>query len=365
MKPPSGNEREVKTDALSRKTKEKLRTLCDEMAASHDLDDDLRERLGRRMTERARAYLRNDEDMTDDDAYVLIREDLRDRRLLKRILQSLKAEHVRVSLGRRLAAACVATLAVETVLSALLSVFSVSVVVSSGSPYASGGGHALVEVLRFAFAVAGPMLLLATFRRWQRELEQGQALWFVRWRPAVIGLTIGLLLSGIIVVPQVILVPDGTWPLRPLPLVGLPSRYLMLGSLNALLQCLVWLWWCNRPAPIDRAVGRGFAMWVCVQLALRYSWIALPHLTLWFVAGGGAIREPSTYRTLVENLFFAGMLRYCLALVYHPDLVWERLIALMTWMTFLPGLTVYLLYVGVRRIRERDMPPVELDFPWV
>ena len=110
MKPCSDSGPEAEAHALNPKTEKTLRALCDEIAAAHGLDNDLRERLEMRMTERARAYLRSDENMAEDGAYVLVREDLRDRRLGKRILVNLRCERAPIGVARRVAAAIVASM---------------------------------------------------------------------------------------------------------------------------------------------------------------------------------------------------------------------------------------------------------------
>ena len=347
-------------DALSPETEAKLRGLCDEIAAAHGLDNDLRERLGMRTTERARAYLRSDENMDEDDAYVLVREDLRDRRLGKRILGHLRVEHVPVSVGRRLAAAVVATMVVRIVVSMFAKGLAAALFVALAPPYGVGGPAGAVYLLQHALVSLGtPVLLVRTLWHWQRELERGRTPWFVRW-PATTTCAAAVLLALCVQLGPQVVYAQGQAASS-----FFTSVFRTLGPLYALLECMAWLWWCDRPPRKGSAVRYAFAAWAGWQVI----WCALsavcPHIML-FISHGAAAPLPAGLTLLAHGAFLGGPFKYDLVVFAQQGMhVWLAYGRYLVPMTLFPGLVGCLMYVAVRRIRERNTPPVELDFPWV
>jgi len=361
-------------EALSPETAAKLRALSDEIAAAHGLEDDLRERLEQRMTERARAYLRSDENMDEDDAYVLVREDLRDRRLGKRILMGLRYARAPIGVARRVAAAIVATM-LASVLAAVL-----GLAVSTGlfvALAASLGDDAaqIAYVATFVLTVVGvPVLQVLLLRRWQRRLEEGgrsyasakpnhssaDRPWFVRWRAGHVLAAVVLAVIGGALWPHVRYMSGARS--AQIDFMGL---WMAIGPVSTILSCVIWLWWLDQ-APRNRWASRtAFPSWVLWQF-LRYAVTLLtPNLVLFMALAGSPIQEHEFLTVLMRGTLPGGAFACHLAMLTQPLRSIPTAVRYMAGTTLVPALVAWGVYATVRHVRWRGMPQEELDFPWV
>lgn len=357
-------------DALSPETEAKLRGLCDEIAAAHGLDTDLRERLERRMTERARAYLRSDENMAEDDAYVLVREDLRDRRLGKRILMSLRYARAPIGVARRVAAAIVATMLASVLVAALGFAVSTGIFIALAAWLRDAAGE-IAYLATFVLAVVGvPVLQVLLLRRWQRRLEEGGRSrasagrpWFVRWWPRHVLAAVVLSVIGYAFWPHVQHVSGAR--LASGGAIGFTGLWMAIGPLSTIVSCVIWLWWLDQP-PRNRWASRtAFPSWVLWQF-LRYTVTVLtPNLVLYIALAGSPIDEHEFQTVLVRGTLPGGAFACCLAMLTQP---WRSVLAggrYMAGTTLVPALVAWGIYAAVRHVRQRGMPQEELDFPWV
>ena len=120
-------------------------------------------------------------------------------------------------------------------------------------PY--GNGVYLVLLVSTApVSIVHSWLLL---RLWQRRLDEGRTPWFLRWHPVTLVGAIAVLLVAQALVGCTGLFTNlerveysGFWRL---------IQPFMLAS--PVLQCMVWLWWCDRPPRKVRAVGIAAGIW--------------------------------------------------------------------------------------------------------
>jgi len=98
-------------DSLNPETQEQMRALCKKISVAHDLDAEIQDELYGHMEDKLLAYLNGEEPVTEEDAFILVREHFGDPAVLKGLLQDVHAYEVHVSLARRLAAAAIVTTA--------------------------------------------------------------------------------------------------------------------------------------------------------------------------------------------------------------------------------------------------------------
>ena len=165
-------------ESLNAETQEQMQVLCRKISVAHDLDPEIQEELYGHMEDKLLAYLNGEELVTEDDAFILVREHFGDPAVLKGLLQDVHAYEVHVSLARRLAAAAIVTTA--TMVSSLFLMRLVFLL------WEDTRG---MDSFQACFAVAGaanvvvPWLLLWL---WQRRLDAGHKPWFLRWRPLLL-----------------------------------------------------------------------------------------------------------------------------------------------------------------------------------
>ena len=357
-------------ETLSPETEAKLRALSDQIAAAHGLEDDLRERLEQRITERARAYLSSDENMDEDDAYVLVREDLRDRRLGKRILMSLRYERAPIGVARRVAAAIVASMLASVLVAALGFAVSTGIFVALAASLRDGAGE-IAYVATLVLTVVGvPVLQVLLLRRWQRQLEEaGRSRasagrpWFVRWRARHVLAAVVLVAIGCAFWPYVQHVSGAR--LASGGAIGFMGLWMAIGPLSTIVSCVIWLWWLDQ-APRNRWASRtAFPSWALWQFLRRAVTVLTPNLVLYIALAGSPIEEHEFLTVLMRGTLPGGAFACHLAMLTQP---WRSVLAggrYMAGTTLVPALVAWGIYAGVRHVRRRGMPQEKLDFPWV
>jgi len=356
------------SETLSTATEERILELCGQLAEEHALDEVLKERLHRFLLERARAYLRSDEDLTDDDAYVLIREDVRDARLRKRILVGLRCENAPIGVARRVAAVIVASMLALVLVTVLGVPVGTGVSVALDAWLGRYGAGELAPLVAYGLVVVGvPVLQVLLLRRWQRRLAgDGRSCasashpWFVRWEPRHVLAAVALAVIWC-----------AFWP-RVQPLSGtvlasgrMIDTAVLWHPLSTIASCVIWLWWLDQ-APGKRWASRAaFPSWALWRL-LRYIVMIL---TPDFVFYNSLAESP--WRREFETLLLGwtlpgGSVTFFLAMLAPP---WRSVLLTggrhTAGTTLVLGLVAWGVYAANRHVRRRGMPQEDLDFPWV
>jgi hypothetical protein len=262
-------------DSLSTKMQERMRALCHKISVAHALDPEIQEELYGHMEDKLLAYLKGEEPLTEEDAFVLVREHFGDPAVLKGLLQDVHAHAVHVTLARRIAAAFVVSTALLILWTLWLSLVQGVLVLFAAEDGSFGVPQGVLPVAS-VFAFFGAALLVWTvLRHWQRQLDADHRPWFLRWRPG----SIVLLLAALFLLQKV--VPGtsvtGLMTTEPGPAGRLVSGlFLVLGAISYVLQCLAWLWWCDRPPRQVRALVYGFFAWLLTCVL----WTVIPPLQL-------------------------------------------------------------------------------------
>jgi len=272
-------------DNLRPDTREEIRTLCRKISVAHNLDAEIREELYGHMEDKLIAYLDGEETLAERDALILVREHFGNPSVVKGLLQDAHAYEADVSLARRLAAVAIVTAGVT--------VLCVCLVIAVRQLWPDAGGwarpvtqKAAIDVVSFLF----PWLLL---RHWQRHVNAGESPWFLTWRPAHFVGSMALLL---------VLLVLGTYlryhvlaPVSREPLVGIWLYISMvIDVVPPVLQCMVWLWWCDRAPRRGRAVaaaGGLWAVWMWFSLLAAIPYVAPRLAPLMHTSELGAIAK--------------------------------------------------------------------------
>jgi len=270
-------------DPLKSKTQEHMQALCRKISVAHDLDPEIQKELYGHMEDKLLAYLSGEEPVTEEDAFILVREHFGDPAVLKGLLQGVHAPRVHVSLVRRLAAAAVATMGLLIVAHLLHSLVALLLVLWAAREGATGNLVQIRNLCAVCLSASAAVLLWPILRHWQRRVDGGQRLWFLQWRPiSIIGL-IALLLVLMRLVPDVLTEPG---------VLGDSARAAMapflhlvifvLGWFRVVIVPVLWLWWCDRPPRGARTLAHGFLGWFAFRLTMTSSMavVMLPRMAL-------------------------------------------------------------------------------------
>lgn len=259
------------TDSPREETREKMLALCRQIAVSHDLDTEIQKELYGHMEDKLTAYVSGQEAVTEDDAFILVREHFGDPVVIKALFRDAHPREVHATLGRRIAAAWVVCAAVTILTNWVVApLFHLLTVTTEPSFF-------LVYAL--PLSISYPLLVWAAFARLQRAIRAGQLPWVLRWRPAALAV---LLLAVCLFkhfdlalyssrMPE-FFAGQGMWWYTPLMYVGSLAGNVLCG--------LAWVWWCH-PAPRTWRNTTYAAMAWALYLMLGFT---IPHVTLGFGA---------------------------------------------------------------------------------
>ncbi len=291
-------------DSLNAKTQEQMQALCKKISVAHDLDPEIQDELYGHMEDKLLAYLNGEEPVTEDDAFILVREHFGDPAVLKGLLQDVHAYEVHVSLARRLTAAAIVTTATM-----FFSFFLMRLVFLLWKDARGFGGfHACFAVAGIANVVL-PWLLLWL---WQRRLDAGHRPWFLTWRPLLLAsIVIVLMAMTMLVHPMLLLSTEMTLMWSPF----IWRLILVAAIVSPVLQCLVWLWWCDRPPRMAMAVRNAAGAWTL--------WYFVSAMSLSLASGTEDVRRiilslAFTFLYMVICAVIAGFL-YVAAKYFHRN----------------------------------------------
>jgi hypothetical protein len=240
-------------DSVNQETRAKIDELCKKIAIAHDLNPDIQSELSGHMEDKLLGYLSGQESLSEDDAFILVREHFGSPAKIKSLLQNVHYVAADLSLTRRLCAVSAVFLGfiaihgfINTAAWGLAAwIRFTGLVTDSPTPLLPVGAFAGVITL-----VAGTYVCWRVLANWKRRLDAGEAPWFQRWSAFQITLVLGALAGLQLAIPGLSLKLEAT------DLVGFyPSmqRFSLLVNglgLATLIICFVvqagiWLWWSD------------------------------------------------------------------------------------------------------------------------
>ncbi|MBN2311676.1 MAG: hypothetical protein JXR94_22045 [Candidatus Hydrogenedentes bacterium] len=237
-------------DKLSPATREEIQALCRKISVAHHLDAEIQEELHGHMEDKLAAYLDGEEALSEQDAFILVREHFGDPAALKRLLQDVHVHETHVSLALRLAVA----FAVTTGLHALFGIAARAFLHVWPAARGMGGFQAVVALAATTAIVVSWLLLW----RWQRGLAAGRTPWLLTRRPVYL-VGVAALVWLLQSLAPISVLFDGS-----APMLDLGNAWLIIvAAITAwpVLQCIVWLWWCDRPPRRARTAGAVAGVW--------------------------------------------------------------------------------------------------------
>lgn len=193
------------TDAISPATQRRIDALLREIAAGHHLDDDVCEELRGHMTEKLLDYMQGAEPLTEDDAFVLVREHFGDPAVIKTLFRETRHRFSPVLFGRWLGAAVIAITGVSLLdewLRALIRLLFIGVWNSSDTPSELPRSTVafMMQTPEWLMYLFGTLLLFAVLRFWRRSEEQGNLMWYHRFSgPTYVSLVAGVFCLAVVV----------------------------------------------------------------------------------------------------------------------------------------------------------------------
>ncbi|MBI5095592.1 MAG: hypothetical protein HZB26_24555 [Candidatus Hydrogenedentes bacterium] len=270
---------------LDPKTREHLQGLCRQITVAHELDPEIQEELYGHMEDKLLAYLSGEERVSEQDAFVLVREHFGDPAVLKGLLRDAHPREARVTYARRLLAAFVLFLTVDVVVKIVT-----AIVGAAGVWYTYGHGRdwsSYIQVypqLMFPLNWASVVVICLVLIRWNRRTREGRSIYLFRAPlPHVISM-VALLLLMYALTPDLrftrALAPDAAG--REITEVF----FYFYSSIGVGLSFMLWLWWCDRPPRTTKAMLWGLGAG-CAWVLARGSSILTGVSYLCFVERGG------------------------------------------------------------------------------
>lgn len=212
---------------LNSDTKIRARELARQVTVAHDLDPEIQEELYGHIEDKMLAYKSGEEPVSDEDAFILVREHLGDAKVIRGLLQEVHAGAVQVDLGRKLMAIVIATLGVR-VAGNLLQVMLLLALGFSGHAPAPN----LPVSLRYGVEVGVLCLLFYILHRWKRVEYAGA--WYRQWTFGRMWVIICIVAAVGWLIP--IVTVGGSTPEHPSWFAIFPFS-IMMSYIH------LWLWW--------------------------------------------------------------------------------------------------------------------------
>ena len=271
-------------DALNPETRQQMRELCNKISVAHDLDEAVQEELLGHMEDKFLAYLSGDEPVSEQDAFILVREHFGDPATIKTLMQDAHPGPVRASLARRIGAALIALSAVEFFLH--WAFLPVAWLIYERQMLNNSWAVNTFSVL---FFIAPVPLFWALLLRWQRMMSVGKKPWFLKVRPSVF-MYVSILLVALWILPTL-----GPFRLTPAqaPQYQPPNWFTYLLTYGCSIpSCLLWLWWCDTPPRTIPSMGAAVAAWLVSSIFQRAGYLAGAFIAMY--ASMGSVGDHSS-----------------------------------------------------------------------
>lgn len=255
-------------ESMNDETLAKIEAICEKVSVAHSLDPEIREELRGHMEDKLFAYLDGREQLSEEDALILVQEHFGDPARVKSLLQDVHVVETQVSLARRIAAISCLYLGFAAAMSILLAVMtSLLAWYQFRHP-----DYRSIEYLNVYFALLYTSILAGTFIQWrillgwERGIRDGKMPWFQRWRARDIIFLICFLPLLVILIP----VSPNVFQNHVLLRTPLPPQELWIISfgtviIGLMLQGFLWLWWCDRPPKLPRTLIVAAMAWLAVS----------------------------------------------------------------------------------------------------
>jgi hypothetical protein len=183
-------------ESLSPETAQKLDDAARAISREHHVNPSACGELRARMESKLLGYLSGAEKLTEEDAFVLVKEHFGEPEEVKKMLENVHMEAVNIGLARRIGVLLAATLGIGVLL------IAVSCFVHFISYLSFGTTRSQLWIPAYVYLVLNPIFLYIILKRWRNEEMNGHT-WFHTVRPSILILLIGALFIVEMAVPIV------------------------------------------------------------------------------------------------------------------------------------------------------------------
>jgi hypothetical protein len=328
-------------ESLSPEISRKLDDAARELSKKHNLGDSARTELRARMESKLSAYLSGTEKLTEEDAFVLVREHFGDPEVIGAMLMKVHRAEAMASLVRKIAAVLVLTLVAE------LAGYCLQLIFRIGCLAAFGSAGMFIPWKENVGLYCGAALFTVVLVQWRKRTDRGEKLWFQTARPLVFVLIIAALLCLDTLIPFLVcldpahllnippsmisdfhrgaVIGEGHhqnpyWVVqfifKPAYLTTLGSKFSSFLVLAYLVfQCALWLWWCDTPARDGHVLFLTAGAWVFYNFLISFQ----PTPMFWWDSSGKIFFRTHWFITVgvVPGWLFAYLLIIVLASVIY------------------------------------------------
>jgi hypothetical protein len=192
--------------------------------------------------------------LTEQDAFILVREHFGDPAMIKEHIQEVHADEAAMSVGRRLVAAFAACTASNFICTVLQ-------LCTGAVPAFLGDLRVPLQVGLFTVIelVLIPWVMYRILRAWQTRMDRGERVWFQTMSTGRISAVFGAA-----AVLTAFTLPFAEWVQSTVPNLfnDETGAFGTLGALTSILVMgAVWIWFCDQPPRTRRAVSLAVSTW--------------------------------------------------------------------------------------------------------
>jgi hypothetical protein len=263
---------------LNDNTQQNARELARKITVAHDLDPEIQKELYGH-EDKLLAYKSGEERISDEDAFILVREHFGDAKVLRSMFAEVHEAAATLTLGRLIGAACIITLSVAWLCKLLALPFQALALYLLEHGATVGAlippatfllFHAMVPVL--------PIGVAAAFIYWRKRLEAGKRPWFYRWSKWDFLRCGALLFAAIPFTPSFELLPFHALSPDLAAFAPTETQAAIAAWIIQCSVCVAWLWWCGadlrRPSTAIGCVGGWMALFVAMGIAPAQLFLA-------------------------------------------------------------------------------------------
>jgi len=347
---------------LSDETRAKITALLNEISVAHNLDGEIREELAGHIEDKLIAYLEGEVKLSEDDAFVLVREHFGNPAVIRELYRDVEAVWPKPGFMRRIGAMATASLGAGIVYSSIIILLLVFLRMFHHEGVIIGT-HRVSFLIKLFFTGAmaiSTILFWMIALDWKRKSDSGDTTWFIRMKPSGIALVflcsaalyaIGTV-ANILLYSRLILHFSGfTFENNHLNIIQLlqcvqPMSIIINGTggmfastlalykyifiTGMVLQVLGWLWFIEETPPRLRTIAAGCIAWF---VFIFLQMLQIP-MIVGFKPGAGHIALFFRYPDF--------QLLHILFLVHALILPW--LICFVTFITYVIARTVLSFY---------------------
>ena len=223
------------SNLISQKIQDKIHRLCSQVSVSNNLDDEIRKELQSHMEDKFRNYLIGNEQLTEDDAFILVREHFGNPSVVKELYQDVEAIATQVSFVRKFCTFISLSLGLNIIF---------TITGHMLTTYNTFAGPAQKFAIFIIGMVLSLIILTSTLIIWRKKINNGHTVWFMR----INLLTFYSLLLTLLFFNTFLRIPNFYYHLiNDLLEYNFVSYAVVAFNFHMLLQFIICLVWCDIP----------------------------------------------------------------------------------------------------------------------